>query len=422
MKTLIAQSVSPAVGIRASHAAPVVIATDGRGQSDAALAIGGLLAGESDAMRVVTVIKPMPTIRDAQPGSTPDLIAERRADAQRQVAHQMQRTWEQELDIELHDGDPATVVSRLAHGANATMIVCGLGRHRVVDRVFGDETALRLIRMSDAPVFAAASGAAQAPRRIVVAVDFAETSLRAARLALEVAAGGATIYLAHVAPRDSALYDWKSWGAAYKHDAGDALRKTREQLRIPDDMTVQNVLLQGDPTTELLAFATSVNADLIATGSHGYGFVARMLVGSVTTRLVRCSTCSVLTVPHAAAMTHARTTAEPAEATLMLEEDWATQLADFTRRNEGRRGTLEIDDPEIDSQAQLFDYPFLGAAYDPHDERVEVMFGDGRAGGRHISRAIGGVTSIMVLRDEKQRDLAIRIAHGAGLTLLTFTS
>ena len=113
---------------------------------------------------------------------------------------------------------------------------------------------------------------------------------------------------------------------------------------------------------------------------------------------------------------------EPSEASALAQENWANQLAEFTRRNEGRRGTLEVDDPELDGQAQLFDYPLLGAAYDPHDERVELMFGAGTAGGRHLTRTIGGVTSIMVLRDEMQRDLAIRIAHGAGLTLLTFTS
>ena len=419
---MIGESASPRVGIRANHASPVIIATDGRSQSDAALIVGRLLAGEADAIRVVTVIKPMPMLGGAQVGATPDLVADRRANARRQVATQMTRTGNQALEVELRDGDPATVVARLAHGAGASMIVCGLGRHRVADRMFGDETALRLIRMSDVPVFAAASGAAQAPRRIVVAVDFAETSLRAARLAIEIAAPAATIYLVHVAPRDSALYDWKSWSTAYEQDAGNALRKTHEQLRIPADMTTQRVLLQGDPTTELLAFATNVNADLIATGSHGYGFVARFLVGSVTTRLVRCATCSVLTVPHAAVMTHVRTSVEPSEASALTQENWANQLAEFSRRNEGRRGTLEVDDPELDGQAQLFDYPLLGAAYDPHDERVELMFGSGTAGGRHLTREIGGVTSIMVLRDEMQRDLAIRIAHGAGLTLLTFTS
>jgi nucleotide-binding universal stress UspA family protein len=65
---------------------------------------------------------------------------------------------------------------------------------------------------------------------------------------------------------------------------------------VEDHTIVQPIMLQGDPATELLRFGVNVHADLIATGSHGHGFVARLLVGSVATRIVRASTCSVLTV------------------------------------------------------------------------------------------------------------------------------
>jgi hypothetical protein len=180
--------------------------------------------------------------------------------------------------------------------------------------------------------------------------------------------------------------------------------------------------LQGDPATELLAFATSVNADLIATGSHGHGFVARMLIGSVTTRIVRCSTCSVLTVPHAAVMTRVRTTVEPPVVRTLPHADWSAELDNFTRRNFGRRTMLEVDDPDIGAQAQEFDYPLLGATFDGHDERAELMFGEPGTGARHLSRGISGVTSIDVMRDDRGRDLAMRIAHGGGQTLVTFTS
>jgi nucleotide-binding universal stress UspA family protein len=422
MDTLSSSSAAPELGVRASHAAPIIIATDGRGQSDAALRVGRLLAETSDALRVVTVVKSMPPMSEAQLSVSADLEASRRASQQQDVVTQLYRTWDAESAVEVCEGDPATMVAQMAHAAGATMVVAGLGRHRVMDRVFGDETALRLIRMSDVPVFAAADGLDHAPRRIVVAVDFSETSLRAARLAIDVASHNATIYLAHVAPRDSTLYDWEGWGTAYKQGAGDALQKTRDQLRAAKDMIVQKVLLQGDPATELLAFSASVNADLIATGSHGHGFVARVLIGSVTTRIVRCSTCSVLTVPHKAVMTRARITVEPPVVERLPHMDWALRLDSFSHRNAGRRGTLEVDDPEIGAQAQEFDYPLLGAAYDPHDQRVELMFGEERGGCRHLTRGIAGVTGIDVLRDDHGRDLAIRISHGTGQTLLTFGS
>ena len=427
MNSLKMPSASPEIGVRASPAAPIIIATDGRDQSDGALAMGRLLAESSDAVRLVTVLRTLPMVPDVPIQIPMDVENERRADTRCGVLAQANRVWgegewEAAADVELHEGDPATVIARMAHRAGASMIVAGLGRHRVTDRIFGDETALRLIRSADVPVYATAVGTTRAPRRIVVAMDFSETSLRAARLSLAVAASGATIYLAHVAPRDSSWADLKGWGTTYKVSVGDALQRTRDQLRIPEGTIVQNVLLQGDAATELLAFATGVNADLIATGSHGHGFVARMLVGSVTTRLVRCSTCSVLTVPHAAVMTQVGIPVEAPVVRAVAHGDWGVQLDAFSRRNIGRRGTLEVDDPEIGAQAQEFDYPLRGATYDSHDQRVTLMFGELAWGAPHLTRGIAGASAVDIMQDERGRDLALRVAHGGGQTLLTFAS
>jgi nucleotide-binding universal stress UspA family protein len=302
MMTLRIPSIPPELGVRASKAAPVIIATDGRRQSDAALVIGKMLAGELDSIKVVSVIPTMPIIPESTLVLSRDLEISRRADAQRQVIAQMTRTLETLEPLDILEGDPATTVAKLAHESNATLIVCGLGRHRVTDRIFGDETALRLIRVADVPVFATSEQLSHAPSRIVVACDFSETSLRAARTAIELASTNATLYLAHVGPRGM-KGDWEGWGTAYRQEAAEALLASQEQLRPPTDMIVERVLLEGDPATEILAFAAGAHCDLIATGSHGHGFITRMLIGSVATRIVRASTCSVLTVPHTAIMT-----------------------------------------------------------------------------------------------------------------------
>ena len=420
MNTISESSVAPELGVRANHACPIVIATDGRTQSDAALVVGKLVAGAPEAMRVVTVLKTLPFVPDAQISVSPDLEAARRAAARREVQNQLGRAWGTTADVELREGDPATAISRLAHEAGATMIVAGLGRHRVADRIFGDETVLRLIRLSDVPILAAANGTKQAPRRIVVGVDFSETGLRAARMSLDLAAPGAAIYLTHVAPRDSSLPDGGTGIGSYKHDANAALQKTREQLRIPNDITVQKVLLQGDPATEILAFATSVNADLIATGSHGHGFVARMLIGSVTTRIVRCSTCSVLCVPHSAVMTDVRTTADPFTAAAIPASEWVARLDEFSLRNIGRYSMLEVDDLDVGAQQQESKIPFMGATFDVHDQRVDLMFGDNAGGRRHLTRSIGSVTGVSVLQGEYGHDVGLQIGYDTGQTLLTF--
>jgi hypothetical protein len=48
------------------------------------------------------------------------------------------------------------------------------------------------------------------------------------------------------------------------------------------------------------------------------------------------------------------------------------------------------------------------------------MFGELGDLDRHLSRSIGDVTRIDVLKNEGGRDTALRIAHGAGQTLLAF--
>jgi nucleotide-binding universal stress UspA family protein len=425
MWTTLSRTDIPAVGIRALKSAPVVIATDGRDQSDGALVAGRILAGDEQAsIRVLTIVNALPMVTpEAGIPYSADVDASQRADRKREGREQIERVWsgERGVDVELYDGDPATRIASVAHEANASLIVVGIGRHRVVDRVFGDETALRLARIADVPVLAVADGCAAAPHRVVVAVDFTETSLRAARLALDLAAPGAVIYLVHVEPRDAAAAEWPATRGAYRDDAEYALGRLGDLLKIPEGMSGQRVLLYGDPGTELLAFATSVRAGLIATGSRGRGRVARMLIGSVATQVLRGAACSVLTVPYDAVMTHA-TPVEVPIAQSPASRTWAAELDAFTRRNVGRRATLEIDDPAIGAQAQTHDCPFLGAAYDAHDERVELMFGEVPDVARHLTRSVGEVTRIDVLRGVRDRDIALRIAHGAGQTLLTFTA
>ncbi len=312
-------------GVRASRVSPVIIATDGEDQSNSAMVVGRLLATTPDAIRLATVVKPLPIMSAEAPiPATEEVEASRRVDRWLSVEAQSARVWGGHIaDIDICEGDPATILSRLARETNATMIVSGLGRHRVVDRLFGDETALQLIRVSSVPVFAVASGTSQLPARIVVAVDFSETSLRAARLALEVAAPRATIYLTHVGPRDSMVRAWNGSGATYKNEVGMALADMRKQLRVPSGMSVQTVMHQGDPATELLAFASTVGADAVATGSHGHGFIARAIVGSVTTRILRCATCSVLCVPYGAAMTHVPMDVVPVKPGHLHRPEWS---------------------------------------------------------------------------------------------------
>ena len=62
-------------------------------------------------------------------------------------------------------------------------------------------------------------------------------------------------------------------------------------------MKIEKVVLRGNPSAAILELAEKTDADLIVAGTQGAGFVRRILIGSVATRLIRHSTRSLLIVP-----------------------------------------------------------------------------------------------------------------------------
>jgi nucleotide-binding universal stress UspA family protein len=59
---------------------------------------------------------------------------------------------------------------------------------------------------------------------------------------------------------------------------------------------VQEAVRLGKPADEILTVAKQHKADLIVTGAKGLGALTRVLLGSVSTRVVQHATCSVLVV------------------------------------------------------------------------------------------------------------------------------
>ena len=81
---------------------------------------------------------------------------------------------------------------------------------------------------------------------------------------------------------------------------------------------------------------------------------------------------------------------------------------------------LEIDDARLGVRAQELGYPLAGAAYDPHDRRVELSFGEGGSEGPHLTHFIPHVSAVAVVGGGAEGDSALRVEHRDGRTLLTF--
>ena len=120
-------------------------------------------------------------------------------------------------------------------------------------------------------------------KNVLLATDFSEPSLAAARVALAQAhRWGAVLHLLFVRP-----------------DRGDSAHPGLEALakEASASVRVETAILDGSPADQILAYASAHAIDLIVMGTHGRSGFSRVLLGSVAERVTRMAKCPVLTVP-----------------------------------------------------------------------------------------------------------------------------
>ncbi|HKP75583.1 MAG TPA: universal stress protein [Longimicrobiaceae bacterium] len=192
---------------------------------------------------------------------------------------------------------PPTIV-REAVAAEASIILVGIGGHEPLDRWLGTETALRVAQAAHVPVLAVPPGAGDVPVRALVGVDFSPFCEDAARTAAALLGAGGELHLAHAGARP--MVHQGEWVATWTEFAADAERQMaalKAELEAAYEVSVRLHVLDGDAVPELLDLAGRLPVDLIAVGSHGRGFLRRLLLGSVSTGLLRRAPCAVLIAP-----------------------------------------------------------------------------------------------------------------------------
>jgi nucleotide-binding universal stress UspA family protein len=81
----------------------------------------------------------------------------------------------------------------------------------------------------------------------------------------------------------------------------DAVRERTVQILSPREKAEFKpsfVFRSGSPAAEIVKYAAEADIDLIVMGTHGRGFVAHVVMGSVAEKVVRSAPCPVLTVRH----------------------------------------------------------------------------------------------------------------------------
>jgi nucleotide-binding universal stress UspA family protein len=143
-------------------------------------------------------------------------------------------------------------------------------------------------------------------KRILVPTDFSEHSRNALRYGAAFADRfGAEIHLLHVF-QDLALSQPEAVTVGppimapieqFMASAQASLERLIQENKL-SGLTIHPEVRAGTPFEEIIQFAVDKDIDLIVMGTHGRGWLAHVLLGSVTEKVVRKAPCPVLTVRH----------------------------------------------------------------------------------------------------------------------------
>ncbi|WP_327051628.1 universal stress protein [Halomicrococcus gelatinilyticus] len=128
--------------------------------------------------------------------------------------------------------------------------------------------------------------------RVLIPTDGSRSAEGAARHGIVIAAAfDASVHLISV------VADRERGERLAEEQARDAVSTLEELVEQESDLSCQTVVEYGSPHEAVLSYASENDTDLIVLGTHGRRGLGRVLLGSVTQRVVRLSNEPVVAVP-----------------------------------------------------------------------------------------------------------------------------
>jgi nucleotide-binding universal stress UspA family protein len=139
-------------------------------------------------------------------------------------------------------------------------------------------------------------------KRVLVPIDFSETSDRALDYAIELASRfGAEVTVMHA--YELPIYGFPDGALVATVDVATRISEASQQAlaaavekRLSRGVKLTSVLRDGVPWEEINAVANEINADIIVMGTHARRGLRRALLGSVAENVIRTTPRPVLTI------------------------------------------------------------------------------------------------------------------------------
>lgn len=394
----------------------ILVATDGSPGALGALRLArALQIRDGSRVELIGVVEPIPMFDPGMMVTVPDgAIAASREEALRLASEaQIREAGGSDWALRIESGGAAPTITRRAEELGCDLLVVGLGRHRPVDRLLGTETALQVVRMSPCPVLAVPATEVRLPRVAVAAVDFSEASRRAVEEAASILAVPGELHLVHASAGVQYLREGPDqWERDYLEEVDRRLERFAAAIQPPDGISVHVRRGEGEPARVLLEQLEEHGAELIAAGSHGHSFVSRILLGSVSTRLLRNSVIPVLIAPPGGV-------AASGEVSEGAPHPWEAMLQRISREHAGRRVSIQVLDPELGAQVSGEGYPLRGVDFEARSGTVHIMLGSEQAGDGHLTHSLHGPVRIEAAPGGEQVAEVLRIDLPRGEVLMT---
>jgi nucleotide-binding universal stress UspA family protein len=320
--------------------------------------------------------------------------------------------------VDVVDGPAAHTVADVARERIAHAILVGTGQHGPMGRLVYGERAVQIARLADRPVVVVPPNATAGPvSEAIVAVDFSPASQRAARFAIDMLADGGRLTLVHVKSAVNLSEEGAGWWEeAYERRTTDLFRRFSASLHPDRGISIVTQMLHGDVAATLLARAREQGVGLIACGGRRHSFIERMLLGSVSTELIRRAACTVVVMPD-----HGQDAGEellPAMGGVVESWDssaWPGLIQRFGRRNSGRPTQLRFRTASPQGVGSVESgYRLVDASFDRAASRAEIVLSDPETVGSQLSHRISNVRAVMVSTDATGRDTALRLDTVSG--------